>query len=119
MTLAVPPTAPLAPVAGRLTWRSALRQLIPANRKARVGLAIIAGYVLVAAVGPWIVQSPMGLSPTALTGAVLQPPRAPTRWAPPRTARTSSPSSSWAPGRPCSWARSRPSSPPRCRWPSD
>lgn len=72
MTLA----APLAPTAGRLTWRTALRRLIPANRKARVGLAIIGVYVLVAAVGPWIVQSLMGLSPTALTGAVLQPPSA-------------------------------------------
>ncbi|MFI1966392.1 ABC transporter permease [Streptomyces pathocidini] len=51
-----------------------LRRALPANTKARVGLGIIAAYVLVAAVGPWVVQSLMGLSPTDLTPDVLQPP---------------------------------------------
>jgi peptide/nickel transport system permease protein len=53
----------------------ALRRLVPSNRKARIGLVIIGGYILVALVGPLIVRSVLGLSPTAINAdAVLQSP---------------------------------------------
>ncbi|HKT02480.1 MAG TPA: ABC transporter permease [Rugosimonospora sp.] len=49
--------------------------LLPANAKARVGLAIIGGYALVALAGPVFVGSVLGLSPTAVNAtAVLRPP---------------------------------------------
>ena len=52
-----------------------LRRAIPGSGKARVGLAIIGCYVLVAIAGPWFVQSVLHLSATAIDAdAVLQAP---------------------------------------------
>ena len=48
--------------------------LLPANAKARVGVAILACYVIVALIGPWFVQSVLGLHATGISNDALLPP---------------------------------------------
>jgi peptide/nickel transport system permease protein len=48
--------------------------LLPANTKARVGVAILACYLVVAVIGPWFVESVLGLHATGISNDALLPP---------------------------------------------